>query len=928
MEKFSYLQGINADYIEHLFSHYQSDPDSVDESWRLFFEGLELGASEPAAPAGAPAVITAPPLREGLEQDEAAEAKVGLLIQSYRELGRLLAHFDPLSEPPTEHELLRLERFGLTQADLKRTFGAGRLLGLGSAKLEDIIARLKEIYCGSIGVEYTHIEDAESRSWLRNKMEVSRNKAVLTAETKRRILEKLSESEAFETFLHTRYVGQKRFSGEGADGVIPLIDCLIDRGGALGVKEIVMGMAHRGRLSVLVNIFGKSPAAIFSEFEGRINDAKDAGEGDVKYHQGFSADVITPRSKAQVHLSLASNPSHLEYVNPVIEGVARAKQEMRQDAERAQVVPILIHGDASFAGQGIVYEMLNLSKLDGYTTGGTIHIVINNQVGFTTSPREARSTTYATDVAMMLEIPIFHVNGDDPEALFYLGELAMEYRQRFHRDVVIDLVCYRRHGHNEGDEPTFTQPLMYKKIKNHPTPRAIYAKKLIAEGVITENEAEAMVTKLYERFAAEQQAARATPPPLSISVFEGCWRGLHKPTPAELFEPAQTAVPIPTLRQIASEMTTVPSGFTVHPKLEKLLQARRESVYEGKAIDWGTAELLAYGSLIGEGFTVRLSGQDSERGTFSHRHAVLHDFETGVTYTPLAHLSSAKAPFFVYNSSLSEAAVLGFEFGYSLADPRALTLWEAQFGDFANGAQVLIDQFITTSESKWSRMSGLVMLLPHGYEGQGPEHSSARPERFLQLCGRYNIQVCNFTTPAQLFHALRRQLVRPFRKPLIVMSPKSLLRHPLAVSSLEELAQGRFHEVLRDPKPIAKAGVKRVILCWGKVFYELWQERERRTAHDIAILRVEQLYPWPEPFIAEALAEYPDTVEIVWVQEEPRNMGGWSFFRERWLDGTLGSRKLHYIGRPIAAAPAVGSAKQHENEQRLLIESAFSNLPS
>jgi 2-oxoglutarate dehydrogenase E1 component len=932
LEKYSYLQGVNAAYIDQLYESYLADPESVDSSWRLFFEGLEFaGAQPPTAepkPAAAAQVVGTPKsgtYAPGVMPDESDEAKVGLLIQSYRELGRLNAKLDPLGDRPPEHELLSIERFALTPADRTRIFNAGKIIGMGPSTLDEIVERLREIYCGHIGVEYTHIEDADSRNWLRTRMEYSRNKPNLDVATQKRILLKLAESEAFETFLHTRYVGQKRFSGEGADALIPLVDCLIQKGGELGVKEMVYGMAHRGRLNMLVNIFGKHPSAVFSEFEGRLNADKGAGEGDVKYHMGFSSNVLT-HSGANVHLSLASNPSHLEAVDPVVEGITRAKQEMYEDVTRSQVVPVLIHGDASFAGQGLVYETLQLSKLPGYATGGTVHIVINNQIGFTTGPAEARSTTYATDLAMMLEIPIFHVNGDDPEALFYIGELVMEYRQKFHRDVVIDLICYRRHGHNEGDEPAFTQPLMYKKIKDHPTPRALYARQLIEQNVVTEDEAKGIFDDLIQNLTQAQETARTNPPPLAVSVFESRWRGLRKPTPDELYMPAETGVKLESLHKIAASLTAYPEGFTVHPKLEKILAGRRKAVEDGADVDWGTAEALAYGSLLQEGTPVRVSGQDSERGTFSHRHAVLYDFHTGVQFTPLGKVQDSRATFYIYNSPLSEQGVLGFEFGYAMADPKALTVWEAQFGDFANGAQIIIDQFITTAESKWNRMNGLVMLLPHGYEGQGPEHSSCRLERFLQSCGRYNMQVCNLTTPAQIFHALRRQIHRPFRKPLIIASPKSLLRHPLAVSDVNELVSGRFHELLDDTYVTAREKVKRIILCSGKVYYELHQERERLKRDDIAILRLEQFYPWPENIIAEMLKTFPENAEVMWVQEEPRNMGGWVFVRERWLDGTLGERKLLYAGRPMAAAPAVGSSKSHAQEQKQLLEQALSDL--
>jgi 2-oxoglutarate dehydrogenase E1 component len=951
-DKFSYLKSQNADYIEEMFQRYLADPNSVDESWRYFFDGMEIGggsleveietnghatngngnglngsarAAMPAmplsiAPAGASVTTLSPALN--------SEAKVAELIQTYRELGILLADINPLQKPAQAHPLLELSSFELSNADLEKRFTAAKRMGLStSSTLREILAALRETYCGTIGVEYTHIQDPNARDWLQTRMESSRNHATLTREEKKRILGKLTEAESFERFLHTRYVAQKRFSVEGGDGVIPMLDCLIDEAGELGATDVVLGMAHRGRLNVLTNLFGKKYEYIFSEFEGAFNADTSAGEGDVKYHMGYSADYKTQHGK-QLHLSLASNPSHLEFVGAVIEGVARAKQKSK-NADLTQshnnVVPVAIHGDAAFAGQGVVYETLQMSLLNGYATGGTIHIVINNQVGFTTAPRDSRSTTYSTDLAKMLATPIFHVNGDDAEAISYVVRLAMQFRQRYHRDVVIDLVCYRKYGHNEGDEPTFTQPLMYRQIKEHPSPREIYAKRLIEEGAVSAEEAEGMVSAMTEKLTAAHAIAKQTKTPPAVSVFEGAWKGLHRANDDEFRAPTVTKVSEKTLKEIGKKLNQFPAGFHVHPKLVSVLDKRAKQIESGTGLDWGAAEALAFGSLVQEGTPIRLSGQDAERGTFSHRHSVLYDFENNNSYTPLSNLKEGQAAYEVYNSHLSETAVLAFEYGYSIADPKTLTIWEAQFGDFANGAQVIIDQFIASSESKWQRMSGLVLLLPHGYEGQGPEHSSARLERFLQMCARQNMIVCNITTPANIFHALRRQVRRDYRKPMVVMSPKSLLRHPAAISNLSELATGGFEEVLDDPTPPKKA--RRLVFCSGKVYYDLAAARAERKITDIAIVRVEQLYPWPAHKIEPLLQKYSTAKEVVWAQEEPRNMGSWNFVRDFLPDAVadvFGTKvKLGYVGRPPAAAPAVGSSKVHEKEQKSLVEEAL-----
>jgi len=925
LSKFTYLRSVNAEYIDELFARYLEDPYSIDPSWQYFFDGLELGND-----IGSDGVAVEAPAPAAAGLDLSSEAKVADLINSYRELGRLLANLNPLGAAPSSHPLLELSRFGLSSADLGKTFTAGKLIGMGQATLADIIARLKDTYCGTIGVEFTHIQDRKERDWLQSRMESSRNRETLDAETRKFVLKRLTESEGFERFLHTRYVAKKRFSVEGGESVIPALDCMIEIGAELGVKEVVVGMAHRGRLNVLTHIFGKKLEYIFTEFEETYHVDLSIGEGDVKYHMGYSSDFTTRKGK-QVHLSLASNPSHLEFVNPVVEGMARAKQEQLGDTERAQVMPILIHGDAAFAGQGVCYETLNLSLLPGYATGGTLHIVINNQVGFTTSPKDSRSTTYSTDLAKMLECPIFHINGDDPEAVWYVSKLATEYRQKFKKDFFIDLVCYRKHGHNEGDEPSYTQPLMYKQIKVHPSTRELYGKKLATVGVLSADGVQGLVDEMTQKCMTAQAIARKDAPHPPVSVFEKRWKGFRRASEEDLFKTVKTSVDEKTLKDLASKINQFPAGFHLHPKLAPLFQERMKSVQEGKNINWGTGEGLAYATLLLEGHQVRISGQDAERGTFTHRHAVLNDVETGQSYCPYNQLGKYKLD--IHNSHLSETGVMGFEYGYSLTEPNALVCWEAQFGDFANGAQVIIDQFIAASESKWQRMSGLVLLLPHGYEGQGPEHSSARLERFLQLCGRNNMAVCNFTTPAQLFHALRRQMKRDFRKPMVLMTPKSLLRHPKAVSDLTEFTQGSFQEILDDSEirtDAAAAEVRKVLLCSGKVYFDLLSEKVAQKRTDVAVVRMEQFYPWPAEKLASILNRYSKANRLVWVQEEPRNMGGWSFVYNQWSGGfgnfqeKIGNRPLEYVGRELAAAPAVGSPKVHDQEQKALVEKAFS----
>ncbi len=896
----------NLELIEAQYESWKRDPAAVDPTWRVFFEGFELGATGQGGAGDRP----------GDEAFSEAQAGVTRLIDAYREIGHYLADLDPLQLSPSResHELLALSEYGLSEADLDKTFHTV-LVPSGSATLREILSILKDTYCRSVGVEFMHIRNPKVRKWLIERMESTRNHPGFDLQKKRRILWKLNAAALFERFLHSHYPSQKRFSLEGGEMLIPLLDSVIERAARLGVREIVFGMPHRGRLNVLANILDKPYGLIFSEFDESAPKTV-AGDGDVKYHLGFSADRTSGEGH-NVHLSLTPNPSHLEAVNPVVEGRVRAKQKRFKDTDRKLGMPVLIHGDAAFAGQGLVAETLNLSQLTGYKTGGTIHVVVNNQIGFTTNPIDGRSTRYCTDVAKMIEVPIFHVNGEDPEAVVYVAELAMEFRQTFGQDVVIDMVCYRKHGHNEGDEPAFTQPLMYAKIKDRKSIHELYTDALIRSGELSQEEADTIAETFGEKMQAvyEEVHDRKELPRVTQPGFASHWTGY---TPSYSFDPVETAVSADVLKKIAQSTTNVPANFHRNPKLDRILTARSKAIEEGTGIDWGGAESLAFGSLLLEKTPVRLSGQDSRRGTFSHRHSVLVDFETGEKYVPLNNLAPDQAELSVYDSLLSEAAVLGFDYGYSLEEPNMLILWEAQFGDFANGAQVIVDQFISSSESKWGRASGLVMLLPHGYEGQGPEHSSARLERFLQLCAEDNMQVVNCSTPAQYFHVLRRQVKRSFRKPLILMMPKSKLRNK--ESTLADLTSGRFREVIDDT--VDPKGVRRVVLCSGKLYFDLAKARKESGAErEVALIRLEQFYPWPEEASSAALGRYRNAREWVWAQEESENMGGWWFVAPRLRK--LTSQKIEYVGRDASASPATGSHTVHDREQAEVVEAAL-----
>ncbi len=917
----------NAEYVDEQYRRYREDPGSVDENWALFFAGFELGGNGNGAALATNGEDTHAPDTAARPQ---AEPVIGVfdLVHSYRELGHLVAHLNPLAPKPAGHPLLEPSEFGFGQSDLDRVIECGSFQGCATATLRDLIVRLQETYCRTLGVEYLHIQDRDQRLWLQERMEPTSNRPALEREDRVRIFDRVMVAENFEQFLQTRYPTAKRFSLEGAESLIPLLDVLVEDGGALGAEEMVIGMPHRGRLNVLANVLRKPYEMILAEFEGSFLVRESMGDGDVKYHLGYSRDQMT-RSGRRVHLSLSPNPSHLEAIDPVIEGMVRAKQNRYGDRQRERVVPVLMHGDAAFTGQGAVAETLWLSELEGYRTGGTIHIIVNNQIGFTTPPEAYRFTPYPSDVAKIIQAPVFHVNGDDPEAAVQAARLAIGFRQRFKKDVIIDLVCYRKHGHNELDDPTFTQPVMYQKIAQHPSPLIQYGARLAAEGALAPQDAERRTTEFRELLDDAQAYARDFMPRLPVFAFGGLWKGLGW---AGDDWSAQTAVPQATLDEIAAAFMRLPAGFTPHPRAARLMEARAAAVRDGGKIDWGCAEALAIGTLVVEGTTVRMSGQDTGRGTFSHRHAVLHDTKNGERYVPLDNVREEQGRFLILDSMLSENAVLGFEFGFSAADPWKLVIWEAQFGDFANGAQVVIDQFIASSESKWQRMSGLVMLLPHGYEGQGPEHSSARLERYLQLCAENNMQVCNLTTPAQYFHALRRQMHRPFRKPLVIMSPKSLLRHKLAVSTPAELTGGMFQPVLDDvavagaPEAGVRIGPKavtRLLLCSGKVYYALLDGRRDREADTTAIVRVEQLYPFPQREIEGIVAAYPQARQVYWVQEEPWNMGAWHFMYHRLRRTLPGSHALNYVGRPEAASPATGSYKLHQAEEADLVNRAF-----
>ena len=904
----------NLRFVEDLYYAWLADPTSVSEAWDRYFGGL------PAAPGAAPPPEAFPRRRPDgraaaapAEADAAFQAKVDRLVQAYREYGHLRADLDPLALTQRA-ERFSLDAFGLREADLARRCADAE--GRGGVTLGELVKRLEETYCRTLGVEVAHMHDADLRHWLEQRMERTRNRCALEADAQRRLLEKIVEAETLEQYLATRFLGAKRFSVEGAEGLLPLLELLVDRATGHGVRNVVIGMAHRGRLNVLANVVGKPLRDIFAEF--RDTAIVNAGGGDVKYHLGYSTDRETAEG-VLLHLSLSFNPSHLEWIDPVVQGRVRAKQDRYGDVERVRSLPLLIHGDAAFAAQGIVAETLQMSELDAYAVGGTIHVIVNNQVGFTTSPRDARSTTYATGPARMLQIPLIHVNGEDLEAIAQAVLLAVDFRQRFQRDVVIDLWTYRRHGHNEGDEPSFTQPVMYRAIQRKPTLKQVYARQLASAGVVTAADVDAMTARYRARLDQAYQESARVAVQAGAPAMTGFWKA-YRGGPLGRDADPPTGVAPEALREIAAALTHPPRGFRVHPKIAKVLEARAEMGRGARPLDWGMGEALALGSLAWEGTRIRLVGQDTRRGTFSHRHAVLHDAERGTPYLPLSHLRSGQGPVEVRDTPLSEAAALGYEYGYSLELPEALTIWEAQFGDFVNAAQVIIDQFLSSGEAKWNRLSGLVLLLPHGMEGQGPEHSSARLERFLELSVDDNWRVVNLTTPAQYFHALRRQIRSPWRKPLVVMSPKSLLRHPAATSPLEELASGRFHAVIGDDAA-DPAGTTRVVLCSGKLYYELAAGRQAAGARHVALVRLEQLYPLAIDEILAALGRFRGDVELVWAQEEPANLGAWDAIAARLAPRLPGP--LRRVSRPPSASPAVGSATRHKLEQEQLVREAL-----
>jgi 2-oxoglutarate dehydrogenase E1 component len=955
----SFLSGSNIDFIEALYARFLEDPTVVDPSWRDLFErqrgqgspifvngangrqgdgasradGASLSRAAAAVPAPtAPAVAPVHPAATALAPSgsTALPAKVAQAVYSFRLRGHLRAQLDPLGRPrpPLEHvaDLALMDPNHFSESELEQVVESFEVFPEKEIRVRDLIARLRQTYCHHIGVEFMGMLDSNRRRWLRHRMEFSGNSVEPPVEEQRRILTKLYYAQMFESFLHTKFLGAKRFSLDGGENLVPMLDVMLELSGQLGAKEFVIGMAHRGRLNVLTNILGKRPDEIFSEFQGPKDPRQHLRRGDVKYHMGFSSDYTTARGD-RIHLSMAFNPSHLEAVNPVVEGRVRAKQDRMGEGARHRVIPLLIHGDAASTGQGVVAETLNLANLKGYTTGGTIHLVINNQVGFTTDPEQARSNTYATELAHLLDIPIFHVNGDDPEACVHVMRLATQFRQEFESDVVVDLVCYRRYGHNEGDEPRFTQPTMYQLIDSHPPVAELYAQDLAHRGRIAKAEADAIKQRCLDEFNAALDRARSDNLLREPSALEGLWSTYRGGLDSSVPQP-ETAVPREKLGEVLQRLATVPEGFSVRaPQLTKFLEERRLMAQGQRALDWSAGEWLAYGTLLTEGHDVRLTGQDTERGTFSHRHAVWSDVKTGARYVPFQHLAARQGQFRVFNTPLSEFGCMGFEYGYSLDYPDALVIWEAQFGDFANGAQVIIDQFIAAAEAKWKRLSGLTLLLPHGYEGQGPEHSSARLERFLQLCAEDNIQVCYPTTPAQMFHLLRRQVHRTLRKPLVVMTPKSMLRLAAATSPLDDFAQGRFGRVLRDAAHLDPKKVTRLLLCSGKVYYDLAHDREKRGEQGIAVVRLEQLYPLVEDELLEVLRTYPKLEEVFWVQEEPRNMGAWTFMFPR-LEAVVGqihkTLSVGYIGRVESASPAAGFTKAHELEQQLIVEQAMS----
>lgn len=933
----SYLQGANATFIESFYEDFLRNPDSVDEHWRNYFRGL---TDQPASNGGEGLDIAHGPIRQSFKelarrngggraspkakaaQGQEKQASVLRLINAHRTRGHEAADIDPLklrARPPVPD--LDPAFHGLSAGDMNQSFNTGSLMAPDEMKLGDIIDLVKEVYTGTVGAQYMHISDTSEKRWIQKRLEDSAVRDEFVSEDERlRGHKMLSAAEGLEKYLHTKYVGQKRFSLEGGESLIVSLDALIRRAMKGRLEEVIIGMAHRGRLNVLVNILGKAPGILFDEFEGNYEIDESKGSGDVKYHMGFSSDVEIEGKR--LHLVLAFNPSHLEIVNPVVEGSTRSRQDRRGDDDGEKIMPVLIHGDSAISGQGIIQEVYQLSQTRGYKTGGTVHIVVNNQVGFTTSdPRDMRSTQYCTDVIKMLDAPIFHVNGDDPDAVVKVTQLAMDYRNEFHKDVLVDIVCYRRLGHNEADEPSATQPMMYKLIKGRPSTRTIYAQKLIDEGVITEQQDKDFVA---EYRAGLNEGSNVVCKTLGMVGNEHTvdWSRFVKDG-ARWDDPCDTSIPLDKVKAFADKFTSVPDGHELHPRVSRIVEDRKKMAAGALPIDWGFAEHVAYAGLVTEGYGVRISGQDSGRGTFFHRHAVLHNQRDGENHIPLQHIADDQEEFEVIDSLLSEEAVLGFEYGYSTADPMRMVIWEAQFGDFANGAQVVIDQFITSGESKWGRLCGLAMFLPHGYEGQGPEHSSARLERYLQLCAEHNVGVCVPSTPAQMFHMIRRQMLRDYRKPLIVMTPKSLLRNRMSMSSLDSLSEGRFEPVIDEVDDLDKSKVKRVVLCSGKVYYDILSTRREGEQSDVALVRVEQLYPFPQEDLDAVLDGYPKATQLVWSQEEPYNQGAWLQIRHRLQSTLRGKQKLGYAGRKSSASPAAGSSKLHQIQQQRLIDEAL-----
>ena len=927
MQEQSYLHGVNAAFIEELYSNYLQDADSVDENWRNWFANLRNGELTPdqdhlqiqqqmkAAVMNRRRANGA--VQGGSQEHEARQVRVLQLINAYRVKGHEKANLDPLGlTEVADIPEMTLAGNELGEADLDTVFKTGSLFGVDEAPLREIIQRLEKTYCGTIGYEYMHIEDRAQKRWIQVQIETAMSTPNFREGRRNRILDRIIAAENLEKYLHTRYIGQKRFSLEGGESLIPIVDRVVQQAGVTSTHEVVIGMAHRGRLNVLTNIFGKMPSDLFDEFEGNV-DMDERYNYDVKYHQGFSSDIYT--DSGPMHLALAFNPSHLEIVDPVVEGSVRARQRRIPDRTMADVLPVLIHGDSAFAGQGVVMETFNMCKTRGYKTGGTIHIIVNNQIGFTTSnPRDMRSSLYCTEVARMVQAPIFHVNGDDPEACVFVAEIATKYRETFGQDVVIDMVCYRRYGHNEADEPAVTQPLMYQAIRKHPRLVDLHAQRLIDEGFTTREKVDAMIAD-YRR-ALEEGGA------VALNVISGLepatardWAGLHD---GDVNITPGTAVDADSIQRLGKAILTLPDGYKLHPRVAKIMENREKMLAGELPGDWGFAENLAYATLLDDGYNIRLSGQDSERGTFFHRHAALHHQETGEIYKPLKHIAESQPRFEVINSFLSEEAVLGFEYGYSSTDPNTLVIWEAQFGDFANGAQVVIDQFISSGEMKWGRLSGLVMLLPHGYEGQGPEHSSARIERYLELCAQHNMRVVQPTLPAQIFHVLRSQMLCKFRKPLIVMSPKSLLRHERAVSPLQAYSEGEFQKVIPEIDDIDDSKVKRLILCSGKIYFKLYESREESYDHGTAIVRVEQLYPFPKQDLKDIQERYPALENVVWCQDEPRNQGMFREFKSR-LNEIFKPLQVQYAGRKSSASPAAGYMALHAQQEAMLVKDAF-----